>query len=75
MSRRLGAALLASLAGVAGFGGIVALGWLLYVRLFGDSLSALAVILLLFGSAGLYAGWLLGLIVFSAVRGPNYEGG
>lgn len=49
-------------------------GWLLYHRLWGDSAPAFAVILLVFGAAGLYAGWLLALIVFSAVRGSG-EGG
>jgi hypothetical protein len=49
-------------------------GWLLYQRLWGDSAAALAVIVVLFGAAGLYAGWILGIIVFSAVRGPT-DGG
>ena len=42
-----------------------------YQRLFGDSAPALVVILVLFGVVGLYAGWLLGLVVFSAVLGSE----
>ena len=34
---------------------------------------ALIVIVVLFGAAGLYAGWLLGVIVFSALRGGDGE--
>jgi hypothetical protein len=47
------------------------LGWLLYERLFGDSTPALVLIFVLFGVVGLYAGWLLGLVVFSAVLGSD----
>jgi hypothetical protein len=46
-------------------------GWLLYRRLWGDSATALLVIVVIFGAAGLYAGWLLGVIVFSALRGSD----
>jgi TRAP-type C4-dicarboxylate transport system permease small subunit len=73
-SRRLTATLLGLLAGTAGFGLLILAGWLLYQRLWGDSITALWIILVLFGAAGLYAGWLLGLIVFSALRGPEEEG-
>jgi hypothetical protein len=34
---------------------------------------ALVAVLVVSGAAGLYAGWILGMLVFSAVRGP--EGG
>ena len=68
-SRRLTATLLGALAGAGGFGTLMLGGWLLYRRLWGDSATALLVIVVLFGAAGLYAGWLLGLIVFSALRG------
>ena len=74
-SRRLGAAILGVMAGAAGFGVLQLAGYLLYLRLWGDSLPALAVILVLFGAAGLYAGWILGMLVFSAVRGPEDGGG
>jgi hypothetical protein len=69
--RRLTATLLGFLAGAAGFGTLMLAGWLLYRRLWGDSPTALFVIVLLFGAAGLYAGWLLGVIVFSALRGTD----
>jgi hypothetical protein len=70
-SRRLTATLLGVLAGAAGFGALMMAGWLLYHRLWGDSATALVIIVLLFGAAGLYAGWLLGVIVFSALRGRD----
>jgi uncharacterized membrane protein YuzA (DUF378 family) len=70
-SRRLTATLLGVLAGAAGFGALMMAGWLLYRRLWGDSATALLIIFVLFGVAGLYAGWLLGVIVFSALRGPD----
>lgn len=70
-SRRLAATLLGVLSGVGGFGTLMLGGWLLYRRLWGDSATALLVIVVLFGAAGLYAGWLLGVIVFSALRGRD----
>ena len=73
--RRLGAAVLGVIAGAAGFGILQLAGYLLYQRLWGDSPAALGVILVLFGAAGLYAGWILGMLVFSAVRGSENDGG
>jgi hypothetical protein len=71
VSRRVGAILVGALTGAAGLAVMLLLGWLLYQRLFGDSTLALVVIFVLFGVAGLYAGWLLGLVVFSAVLGSD----
>jgi hypothetical protein len=71
MNRRVGAALAGLLTGATGLAVMLLLGWLLYQRLFGDSAPALVVILVLFGVVGLYAGWLLGLVVFSAVLGSD----
>lgn len=71
MNRQLSAAFLALLAGLCGFALLLLAGWLLYQRLWGDSPVALAIIIVLFGAAGAYAGWLLGMIVFSAVRGAE----
>ena len=71
MSRSVGAAFLGLLAGLGGLSVLLLAGWLLYTRLWGDSILALAVIALIFGAAGIYAGWLLGMVVFSAVRGPE----
>jgi hypothetical protein len=65
------ATVIGALAGAAGFLVLMLAGWLLYRRLWGDSVTALGVIVVLFGTAGLYAGWLLGVIVFSALRGPD----
>jgi hypothetical protein len=70
-SRSLTATLLGVLAGAGGFGALMLAGWLLYRRLWGDSATALLVIVVIFGAAGLYAGWLLGVIVFSALRGSD----
>jgi hypothetical protein len=70
-SRHLTATVLGTLAGAGGFATLMLAGWLLYRRLWGDSPTALLVIVLVFGAAGLYAGWLLGVIVFSALRGSD----
>jgi hypothetical protein len=45
------------------------LGALVYQRLFLNSVLALVLVVLVFGAAGLYAGWLAGMMAFSAVRG------
>lgn len=58
-------------AGAVGFFVLVLAGYLLYQRVWGDSLVAQVLITGLFGAAGVYAGWILGMIVFSAVRGPD----
>jgi hypothetical protein len=71
MSRRVGAVVVGLLTGAVGLAVMLVLGWLLYQRLFGDSAPALVVILVLFGVVGLYAGWLLGLVAFAAVLGPE----
>ena len=73
--RRLGATALAFLAGAAGCALLVLVGYLLYLRLWGDSLLALGVSIALSGVAGLYAGWILGMLVFSAIRGSENGGG
>ena len=62
------------LAGASGFAALMLAGWLLYQRLWADSTTALVVVVVLFGAAGLYAGWILGVVVFSAVGGPT-DGG
>jgi hypothetical protein len=74
-TRQTTAAVLGLLAGAAGFGVLQFVGHLLYVRLWGDSLPALVGTIVVFGAAGLYAGWILGMLVFSAVRGAQDEGG
>lgn len=58
--------------GIAGafvFGAFTALGFLLSSRL---GVSPLVPIIVL-SVAGAYAGWLIGVIVFSAVRGAGVE--
>lgn len=68
--RRLVAAVLGFAAGGAAFLLLLAAGLLVYQRLWTGSGPFLAVIELFFGAAGAYAGWLIGVIVFSAFRGP-----
>ena len=72
--RDLGATLVGVVAGGVGFGVLILAGYLLYQRVWGDSVTALVVVLVLSGAAGLYAGWILGMIVFSAVRGSEGDG-
>lgn len=57
--------------GMAVFTVFIGLGFLLSSRV--GLPSAVPVIIL--GAAGAYAGWLLGVIVFGAVRGPEPDGG
>ena len=73
--RHVGATLLGLAAGAAGFVGLLLAGYLIYRRVWGDSPRALVAVGLVFGAAGLYAGWILGMLVFSAVRGPGNEDG
>jgi hypothetical protein len=72
-SRVVGAAALGLGAGAAALALLLLAGWILYQRLWGDSVLALGVVAVLFGLAGLYAGWLLGMLVFSAVRGTGRD--
>jgi hypothetical protein len=69
--RRLAATLGATVAGCIAFAVLALLGLLLYQRLWGNSTFALAVIAILFGAAGLYAGWIAALMVFSAIGGEQ----
>ena len=70
-SRRLSALLAGAIAGVGGFLVLVGAGYLLYLRLWDGSLGILIAVLIVFGAAGGYAGWLLGVLVFSASRGDQ----
>jgi hypothetical protein len=73
-ARELPAAAFGFLAGLCGFAVMLLAGWVLYQRLWPDSPVALAIVVVLFGAAGGFAGWLLGLIVFAAVRGSQEHG-
>jgi hypothetical protein len=73
-TRRLGATVIGLAAGAATFAGLLFTGVLLYRRVSGDSIPALVGIVVIFGGAGLYAGWILGMLVFSAIRGPDGGG-
>jgi hypothetical protein len=66
-SRVLAGAVVGGAAGALVFGGFVALGLVL-----DDRLTNVAPVIIL-GIAGAYAGWLLGVIVFGAVRGGPIE--
>ncbi|MBO0683769.1 MAG: hypothetical protein J2P45_11470 [Candidatus Dormibacteraeota bacterium] len=71
MTRRLGATVVGAVTAAVGVAVMLPLGWVLEQRLFGDSTPATVVILVVFGLGGMYAGWLLGLVLFSAVMGPR----
>ena len=64
-SRTLAGALAGGVAGALVFGGFIILGLML------DDRVSTAVPVVVLGAAGAYAGWLLGVIVFGAVRGPD----
>lgn len=71
--RSLGALVVGGAAGLCVLGGLVAAGLLLYQRVYGDSGFALAVILAVFGGLGAYLAWLVGVLVYSAIRRPEGE--
>ncbi len=64
-SRSLAGAIAGGVAGALVFAGFIVLGLIL-----DDRVTNLAPVIVL-GLAGAYAGWLLGVIVFGAVRGPD----
>jgi hypothetical protein len=71
--RSLGALVIGGVAGLCVLGGLVAAGLLLYQRVYGDSGFALAVILAIFGGLGAYLAWLVGVLVYSALRRSEGE--
>ncbi|MDQ6771726.1 MAG: hypothetical protein M3024_01860 [Candidatus Dormibacteraeota bacterium] len=74
MNPRVAATAIGLLTGaVVGVFGLL-IGWVLYVRLFGDSIPALAAFLVVFGATGAYSGWLIGLVLFSALNRPGESG-
>lgn len=62
------------LAGATVFGLALGAGYLLYHRLWDGSPPILIAVLAVFGAAGGYAAWLLGVLVFSASRGDGQSG-
>jgi hypothetical protein len=64
-SRSLAGAIAGGVAGALVFAGFIVLGLIL-----DDRVTNLAPVIVL-ALAGAYAGWLLGVIVFGAVRGPD----
>jgi hypothetical protein len=66
--RSLWALLAGGIVGLAAFAFLISAGLLLYQRVYGDSLLALFVILLIFGGLGAYLAWLVGVLVFSVFR-------
>jgi len=70
----LAAMLIGGAVGLMVFAGMIAGGLLLYQRVYGDSMLALVIILAVFGGLGAYLAWLVGVLIFSTVRGPG-EGG
>jgi hypothetical protein len=63
--------LIAGVVGLLLFAAMISGGLLLYQRVYGDSIVALVVILAVFGGLGAYLGWLVGVLVFSTVRGSD----
>ena len=59
-----------AIVGAAVFAAFIGLGFLLSSRVGTPSF----VLVIILGAAGAYAGWLLGVIVFGAVRGSEPEG-
>ena len=49
-------------------------GYLLYLRLWDGSPWILVAVVVVFGAGGGYAGWLLGVLVFSVSRGDHEDG-
>jgi hypothetical protein len=74
-SRNVGATAIAAAAGSVGFGVILLVGYLLSGRLWAESPVAAIVVTAVFGTFGLYAGWILGVLVFSSVRGLSPANG
>jgi hypothetical protein len=70
-ARRLGAAVVAGAAGLVACAALFFLGALVYQRMFESSVPALIGVAVVFGGAGLYAGWLAATMAFSAVRGDG----
>ncbi|HEX6548364.1 MAG TPA: hypothetical protein VF134_06460 [Candidatus Dormibacteraeota bacterium] len=70
-SRKLAATIAALIAGAIAFAALMLLGLLLDQRLWGSPIFVIGAITVLFAAAGLYAGWLAAMIVFSAVRGEK----
>jgi uncharacterized membrane protein len=71
--RSLAALAAAGVAGVCVLVGLIAAGLVLYQRVFGDSWIALVVILAVFGGLGAYLAWLVGVLIYSAMRSPEGE--
>ena len=69
--RTLGASLVGVVAGLVVFGAMLGGGFLLYQRVYGDSLPALVVIMVVFGGLGAYLAWLVGVLIFSGVRSTS----
>jgi hypothetical protein len=71
--RALGPLVVGGVAGLCVLGGLVAAGLLLYQRVSGDSWLVLAVILAVFGGLGAYLAWLVGVLIYSALRRSEGE--
>jgi cell division protein FtsW (lipid II flippase) len=67
--RRIAATIVGGAAGAVAFAVLLMAGLLLYQRLYGTSASVLVVLGLIFGAAGIYAGWIAATMVFAALRG------
>jgi hypothetical protein len=70
-ARQLWGGLLGLLAGLAVLTAALAIAYVFSQRLWTDSLIALAIFGVIFGVAGAFAGWLVGVLVYSAIRASS----
>ena len=72
-SRSLAAALIAAASGITVMALLVLSGVVLYQRLFVSSSALLLPIALVSAAIGAYMGWLVGLLIFSSLRGAETD--
>ena len=70
-SSRLAALVTGAFSGACAVALVIGAGILLYERLWGGSTPILLAVLAVSAGIGGYAGWLLGVLVFSAARGDR----
>ncbi len=67
-SRRIAATLVGGIAGAVAFAALLTVGFVVYQRLAGGS-TVFALLAIVFGAGGIYAGWIAATMVFAALRG------
>lgn len=69
-SRRIAATLVGGVAGAIALAVLLLAGFLVYQRLAGGS-TVFALLAIVFGAGGIYAGWIAATMVFAALRGGD----